>query len=88
MLFRSRPTLPAWRRAASRAELVLRVAGDAPADTQSLVAGVVPVDHPTLLLIDDAQVVAAAGAGDALAGVWSNHPAVVALARTALRDAV
>jgi len=83
-----RPTLPAWRRAASRAELVLRVAGDAPADTQSLVAGVVPVDHPTLLLIDDAQVVAAAGAGDALAGVWSNHPAVVALARTALRDAV
>jgi len=81
-----RPTLPAWRRAAARAELELRVAGDVPADAGSLVAGAVASDVPTMLLIDDAHTVAVAPAGATVAGIWSSHPAVAALARAALRS--
>ncbi len=80
-----RPTLPAWRRAKERAVLELRVAGEAPAETGSLVGGTVSAAAPTILLIDDAQVVAATGKDELAVGVWSSHPAVTALARAALR---
>src|SRR6266511_1312562 len=65
-----RSTLPAWRRATGRAEVDLRVAGDV----------------PTVLLIDGAHTVSVAAAGDTVAGIWSSHPAVAGLARTALRS--
>jgi sugar-specific transcriptional regulator TrmB len=81
-----RPTLPAWRRAAARAELMLRVAGDVPADVGPVVAGSVSPDAPTVLLIDEAHAISVAGAGDTAAGIWSSHPAVAALARAALRS--
>jgi HTH-type transcriptional regulator, sugar sensing transcriptional regulator len=79
-----RPTLPAWRRAAARAELELRIAGDVPAEAPELVTGTTAPDHPTVLLIDGAQALAAVGAGETLAGVWSSHPAIVALVRGVL----
>jgi sugar-specific transcriptional regulator TrmB len=80
-----RPTLPAWRRAKERAVLELRVAGEVPPEAGSLVGGTVPAEAPTILLIDDAQVVVATGKEELAAGVWSSHPAVTALARAALR---
>src|SRR5712692_3684732 len=55
-----RPTLPAWRRAAARAQLHLRLAGGAPeADRAEFVVATVVAEQPTILLVDDAQVVAA-----------------------------
>jgi sugar-specific transcriptional regulator TrmB len=80
-----RPTLPAWRRAKERAVLALRVAGDVPAEAQSLASGAVPAGTPTVLLIDDAQAVIATGSGELAAGLWSSHPAVTALVREALQ---
>ena len=80
-----RPTLPAWRRAAAHAELVLRVSGDLPAEAGPIVTGSASPDTPTVLLIDDAHVISVAGAGDTAAGIWSSHPAVAALARATLR---
>ena len=80
-----RPTLPAWRRAAAHAELVLRVSGDLPAEAGPIVTGSADPDTPTVLLIDDAHVISVAGAGDTAAGIWSSHPAVAALARATLR---
>jgi sugar-specific transcriptional regulator TrmB len=79
-----RPTLPAWRRAAARAAVDLKLAGDS-ADTEGILTGAVPADEPTILLIDDAQVVTATGAGDATVALWSAHPHVVELARRALQ---
>ncbi|HVH67497.1 MAG TPA: helix-turn-helix domain-containing protein [Gemmatimonadales bacterium] len=79
-----RPTLPAWRRARERATLELRVAGDPPAEAESLASGTVAADTPTVLLIDDAQAVLATGAGELATGLWSSHPAVTALVRAAL----
>ena len=81
-----RPTLPAWRRAAARAELVLRVSGDVPAEAGPVVAGSVGPDAPIVLLIDEAHIISVAGAGDTAAGIWSSHPSVAALARAALRS--
>lgn len=80
-----RPTLPAWRRAKERATLELRLAGVPPAETGSLVSGTVSSEAPTILVIDDTQVVIAVGRAEATAGAWSSHPAVTALARAALR---
>jgi sugar-specific transcriptional regulator TrmB len=80
-----RPTLPAWRRAKERAALKLRVAGDVPAEANPVVSGSVSVDFPTVLLIDDVQAVVVAGSGETAAGMWSSHPAVVALARASIR---
>jgi sugar-specific transcriptional regulator TrmB len=81
-----RPTLPAWRHAARTggATVELRVAGDLPADAAGLVTRPVPPDAPTILVVDDAQVVVTAGAGDLIAGLWSSHPLIVMLARRAL----
>lgn len=77
-----RPTLPAWRRAAERATLDLRLAGDGP-DAEGLARGTVPADTPTLLVIDDAHaVIAEPGAG--AAALWSSHPLITRLAAAAL----
>jgi len=81
-----RPSLPAWRRARERATLELRVAGDVPVEAETLVAGAAPPDTPTILLIDEGQVVVASGAGEGLAAMWSSHPAVLAVVRAALRS--
>ena len=81
-----RPSLPAWRRARERATLELRVAGDVPVEAGTLVAAIVPVDTPTILLIDDGQAVAASGAGEGVAAIWSSHPAILAVVRAALRS--
>jgi sugar-specific transcriptional regulator TrmB len=78
-------TLPAWRRAASRAELRVRVTGDT-LDTDGLVANGAPPDHPTLLLIDDVHVLVATRAGDAHSGLWSTSPHVMLLGRSALGE--
>ena len=81
-----RPSLPAWRRARERATLELRVAGDVPVEAGTLVATGVPVDTPTMLLIDDAQAVVADGVGEGVAAIWSSHPAILAVVRVALRS--
>jgi sugar-specific transcriptional regulator TrmB len=78
-----RPTLPAWRHAAARAALTVRLAGPAD-DPDGLSAGVVDAAAPTLLVVDDAHFVTAAGAGDAMRGLWGGHPLVLNLARHAL----
>src|SRR6266571_4381312 len=66
-------------------QLVVRVAGDLPAEAGPIVTGSADPDTPTVLLIDDAHVISVAGAGDTAAGIWSSHPAVAALARATLR---
>lgn len=82
-----RPSLPAWRRARERATLELRVAGDPPADAGAgLDLGSVAAGTPTMLVIDDTQTVVASGAGEATAAIWSSHPAIIAVARAALRS--
>src|SRR5437016_398471 len=68
------------------AALRLRVAGETPAEAGTLVAAVVPVDTPTMLLIDDGQAVVASGAGEEAAALWSSHPAILAVVRVALRS--
>jgi len=83
-----RATLPAWRRAAARAQVELRIAGDAPTEAPELVVGTTPPDHPTVLVIDNTQTLAAVGSADGLAAVWTSHPAIVALARRALGGAL
>jgi sugar-specific transcriptional regulator TrmB len=80
-----RPTLPAWRRAALRATIELRVAGDVPPEAATFaVAATVAESFPTLLLIDGRQTVAATGPATERTGIWSSHPAVAAIARAAL----
>jgi sugar-specific transcriptional regulator TrmB len=81
-----RPTLPAWRRARERAAIELRVAGEVPAELQTLVSGDAPADGPTALLIDDAQAVVVTGSGELATGLWTSHPAIVALVRATLRN--
>lgn len=78
-----RPTLPAWRRAATRATVDLQIAGDTD-DTAGLARGVVPPDTPTLLLVDGSQSLVAVGTGDGLNGLWSSHPLFATLAGAAL----
>jgi HTH-type transcriptional regulator, sugar sensing transcriptional regulator len=79
------PTLPAWRRAATRATLDVRLAGEAP-DAEGLLKGTVAAATPTVLLIDDSQLLTAAGAGEQITALWSFHPLLVTLARVALRS--
>lgn len=81
-----RPTLPAWRRAKERAAVELHVAGNVPADMEALVSGSVGADAPTALLIDDAHAVVVSGSGELAIGLWSSHPAILALVRAALRN--
>lgn len=78
-----RPSLPAWRRAATRATLAVRIAGSAD-DPDGLSAGTAAADAPTVLIVDDAHALTAVGSGDATRALWSSHPLIVALARTAI----
>src|SRR2546427_3031969 len=68
-----RATLPAWRRAAARAQVQLRIAGDAPTEAPEPVLGPTPPDHPTVLVIDNTQTLAAVGSADGLAAVWTSR---------------
>jgi hypothetical protein len=79
-----RPSLPAWRRAKARAELQVRIAGEAE-DPESLAQGSVPADTPTILVIDDARVFSASGSGEGMAAVWSAHPLLVQIGVAAVR---
>jgi len=79
-----RLTLPAWRRAAERAVLDVRVSGPVPDEAEPFAAGSVAEDSPIILLIDDTQTVVTAGSPGDSTAVWSSHPAVAALARAAL----
>jgi len=79
-----RATLPAWRRAAERATLAVRVAGEPPPEAAAFALEPAPETHPTLLLIDDRQTVAITGPAAERTGIWSSHPAVAAIARAAL----
>jgi sugar-specific transcriptional regulator TrmB len=81
-----RPTLPAWRRAtrSGGATVDLRIAGEIPSDAAEIVSRSAPGDAPTLLVVDEAQVVVTTGTGDSISGVWSSHPLIVMLARRAL----
>ncbi len=80
-----RPTLPAWRRAAARATVHVSLAGEA-VETEGIITGSVAATEPTILLIDEAQVITATGAGDEITALWSSHPHVVELARRALHS--
>lgn len=79
------PTLPAWRHAAHRAKLSIRISGEA-ADPEGLAAGQVSTGRPTTLVIDDQFTLAATGSGATMTAVWSSHPLVVLLARTSLGE--
>lgn len=80
-----RPTLPAWRRAGERAQVELRLIGDLPNDLPAWVqAGAGDSAATTLLVVDDAQLVLAAGHGEAIAGLWTSNPLLVMLATRAL----
>jgi len=79
-----RATLPAGRRAAERATVDVRAAGDVPSDLEAFVKGGAAEAHPTVLLVDDRQVISVTGAPTAPTGIWSSHPALVTLARLAL----
>jgi sugar-specific transcriptional regulator TrmB len=77
-----RATGPAWRRAAGRATLTVRSA--AADDGSGVLSGVAAADAGTLLVVDGALAVVARGVGDAVRGIWSDHPLIVSLARRAL----
>jgi sugar-specific transcriptional regulator TrmB len=78
-----RPSLPAWRRAAGRAALSVRIAGEAE-DPDGLSAGVVDSETPTTIVVDESNTITATGAGEAMRALWSSHPLIVALARAAI----
>jgi sugar-specific transcriptional regulator TrmB len=81
-----RPTLPAWRRAGERASMQVRARGGIPADAPSWLEPA-PESAPdaTVLLIDDAHLLLASGAGDAIAGLWTSHPLLLMLGQRALQ---
>jgi sugar-specific transcriptional regulator TrmB len=79
-----RPTLPAWRHAASRAKLQVRVTGEAE-ETEGLAAPGAPTGHPTMLLVDRIYtLVAGPDASGMLTGLWSGDRLVAILASSAL----
>jgi len=80
-----RPTLPAWRRAAERAKLEVRVRGGMPADAPAwLEPAVADAPQATVLLIDETHLLITAGDREAITGVWTSHPLVLLLAQRAL----
>jgi len=79
-----RPSLPAWRRAATRASLDVLIAGEAE-DPESLARGSAPASSATILLIDEARVFSASGAGDLMTAMWSAHPLLVQIGSAAMR---
>jgi len=82
-----RPTLPAWRRAAERAQLDVRIAGELPGDAPPWLkpGGADSTLRATTLVIDESQLIVTAGEGERIAGVWSSHPLIVMLARRAVQ---
>src|SRR3989442_7429505 len=70
-----RPTLPAWRRAAARAHVELRIAGDAPTEAPELVAGTTTPDHPTVLVIDETHALAAVAPPPGVDAGWASRTA-------------
>jgi len=80
-----RPTLPAWRRAAERAQLKVRMRGGMPEDAPSWLEPASDTLDATLLVIDEAHLVITSGDGDAVTGLWTSHPLVLVLARRALQ---
>jgi hypothetical protein len=79
-----RPTLPAWRRAATRANLNVRIAGETE-ETEGLATPGAPIGHPTMLLVDGVYTLVAAQDGSGLlAGLWSGDPLVAILTSSAL----
>jgi sugar-specific transcriptional regulator TrmB len=77
------PTLPAWRRAAGRATLQVRVAGES-ADTAGLATMGAPAGHPTMLLVDGTYTLVAIARSGTTSGLWSGDPLVAILAGAAL----
>jgi len=80
-----RPTLPAWRRAAERAQLKVRMRGGMPEDAPSWLEAASDTLDATLLVIDEAHLVITSGDGDAVTGLWTSHPLILVLARRALQ---
>jgi len=80
-----RPTLPAWRRAAERAQLKVRIRGGMPEDAPSWLEPASDTLDATLLVIDEAHLVITSGDGDAVTGLWTSHPLILVLARRALQ---
>ena len=81
-----RPTLPAWRRAAERADMRVRMRGELPPDAPSwLTAAQDDAPNATILVVDESQLIVTSGAGEAIAGLWTSHPLIVMLARRALQ---
>jgi len=78
-----RPVLPAWRRAAGRAALEVRIAGQAD-DPEGLARGTVDEGAPTILLVDESRVFSASGAGELLRALWSAHPLLVQVGAAAV----
>lgn len=78
-----KPSLPAWRRAAARAALAVRIAGAAD-DPESLSAGSVDAGAPTVLVVDETYALTAAGSGEATRALWTSQPLLVTLARAAI----
>src|SRR2546430_1454171 len=80
-----RPTLPAWRRATTRAAIDVRLAGEG-AESEGIAKGTVAAATPTLLVIADSQLLTAPGPGEGVSALWSSHPLLITLARVALRN--
>jgi HTH-type transcriptional regulator, sugar sensing transcriptional regulator len=79
-----RQTLPAWRRAAERATLDLRVTGGVPPEVASLGFGEASRESPILLLVDDRQTITADLTAGGIEALWSSHRALARLARAAM----
>jgi sugar-specific transcriptional regulator TrmB len=82
-----RPSLPAWRRAAARATLDVKVAGAADGP-EGLSQGTAPAEAPTILLIDGIRVFSASGSGDLMKSLWSAHPLLVQIGVAAVGGSV
>lgn len=80
-----RATLPAWRRAVEKASVSLATfEGGSADDLASFATARAPKDFPTLLIIDDRQVITVIQSATGESGMWSTHPAVLAMAHRAL----
>jgi HTH-type transcriptional regulator, sugar sensing transcriptional regulator len=78
-----RQTLPAWRRAAERARVEVRLTGPLP-EAEGLGFQTTDPARAPVLVVDDRQTIALEISGAAIEAVWSSHPAIARLARAAL----
>lgn len=79
-----RLTIPAWRRAAERAQVTVRATGPV-ASGEALLAGSDPEAVPALI-VDGRVAIVASGAGSDTVALWSQHPTFVSLAQRAIQD--